>query len=232
MKKKAIITTMMLLITFAILANSAMGIRISQKEELKKEVFTEIITLDEEIAGWKFFSIPFDAVLSVDSLRIKNDDVYLTLQEASNQNIMCSFVYVYDSEMNNWRLCNECEPNKAYLVYVYVEDELTLGVFGSYKDGGSPLTLSKGWNYFGLPIRSTVPVLGLRLSSDRLGFSHLSLDKAHGILVDKHMFHATNTNDPTYEMVDIKNDVIEPGNVYMIYSYSDDVEISFAPVFG
>jgi len=232
MKKKILFaTTMMLVITFALIANTAIGIRIDPRLKVSREKLTEITSFDQGVSGWKLFSLPFDASVSMDEIRVTYDGEVMTLNQASNANIICRHIYVYDNEMNNWKFSSKFESGNGYMVYVYVNDEVTLSAVGIYNDCDEPIPLGIGWNYFGIPLSSTIPISGLRFSCTKMRLKNLNINQAHGILIDKNMFHATNTNNPFYKLVNLDSDLIIPGNVYLLVGLVDGVEMSYVSTF-
>jgi len=235
MNKKIIIgTTLMLIITFAVFANTAVGVRFSRIERrASHEELTEITTFDEGVViGWRYFSLPFDAEISTDDIRVSHNGALMNLNQAENQNILYDSIMVYNPVNQCWDFTTDLEPGKAYIVYVLTSDDITLSAVGAYTDGSGPITLQRGWNYFGLPTTEQIPISTLRFSCEEKGIENLGIHGAHGILVNKYNFwHLTNTNNPYYESIDLDNDVIVPGDVYCIYCYRDGVEVSFAPVF-
>lgn len=229
MNKKIVIgTTLTLVIILAVFANTAVAFRISPiSRRSAPEILTEITTFDEECSGWKFFSVPFDASLSPEGIRITYQDTVMTLQDSFNRGILHEDIFVFDNENNQWNHLDQFETGKAYLAYAYVSDDITISAVGTYKDSSEPIMLYQDWNYFGLPTRSTIPLSSLRFSCASLGLSDLTLDQADGLLVSKHMFYATNTDDPFYDLVDLDKDIIMPGAVYLIGGLVDNVEMSF-----
>ena len=232
MKKKTMLATiLMLVMTFAIFANSVVGIRLSPRERLVSRELTEITTFDEGVVGWKTFSLPFAATISKDDIRVTHNGIVLTLQEAHNQNILSNYIYVFDTVDNRWAFTTILEPGKAYMIPVSVSDDVTLSAVGTFTDGSEPIILQKGWNYFGLPTTDQVTVSTLKFSCEELDLSDLDIYAAHGTLVNKYFWHLTNGN-PFYDFVDLDNDAIVPGDGYCIYSYADNVEMSFVPIFN
>jgi len=228
--KTTLITTMTLVLILAVFANTAVAFRMPFSRS-EREVLTEINTFDEGVAGWKTFSLPFDAEISTDDLRVSHNGVLMNLQQAQSQNLLYDNIMVFDPTDNCWQFVTDLEPGNAYIVYVLVSDDITLSAVGSHSDGSGPITLQRGWNYFGLPTTEQIPVSGLRFSCDEKGIENLDIHRAHGILVHKYQFWHLTNGDPYYGVIDLDNDVIVPGDGYLIYCYQDNVEVSFAPIF-
>lgn len=234
MKRKTIVaTTVMLVMTFAIFANSAVGMMFSPKEKLVREELTEITTFDEGVSGWKTFSLPFDSEISTDDIRVSHNGVLMNMQQAENQNLLYDDnIMVFSPADNCWQFVTDLEPGKAYIVYVLTSDDIVLSAVGAYRDGSGPITLQRGWNYFGLPTTEQIPVSGLRFSCEEKGIENLNIHRVHRLLVHKYQFWHLTNGDPYYGMIDLDNDVIVPGDGYLIYCYQNNVEVSFAPIFG
>jgi len=233
-KRIAIATTLTLVITFALVANTALGIRISPRARINPEKLTKITTFDEGCSGWKYFSIPFDASLSVQDIRITHNRVIMTLQEAFDSGLMLSQIYLRDNENPGYQVASSFETGKAYLCYVLVADDITLSAVGTFDDSNEPIELFQGWNYIGITTQSTIPLSNLRFSLESdVGISlkepmyDLTFEEASDVLISSFMFHATNTDEPVYEL--FSGDILVPGDVYLVYALHDGVMVSYVP---
>ena len=227
----AVITLVMLLSVFV---NSTAALRMGPRRQPEgtqnhPEELTLITIFDEGCNGWKFFSIPFDAYLSEKDIRVTYMDHVMTLKEAVNQNIIHRNIFVYDNAKGRWEHTHEFETGNAYLAYVYVSENVTLSAVGTFEDSYEPVILYQGWNYFGIPVSSTIPASNLRFSCEKMGLEHLTLQEAQGTLVSGYICHATNSN-PMYELLMDNDAEMIPGDVYLIVGLVDGVIMEFTPV--
>jgi hypothetical protein len=228
MKKKIIIaTTLTLVITFALFANTALGIRISPQEKPSQERLTKITTFDEGCNGWKLFSISFDASLSINDIRVTRGRVVMTLQDAIDTGIINKYIFTWNNEQQRYEIASNFETSKTYLCYVTISDDITLSAVGTFEDSDEPIELFQGWNFIGITTQITLPLSNLRFSCESEGISDLTLEEASDVLISSYIFYATNTNEPMYDV--FSGDILVPGDVYLIYALVDGVMMSYVP---
>jgi len=226
-KKIAIATTLTLVITFALVANTAVGIRFRPIERVSHVELTEITTFDEGCSGWKFFSVPFEASVYTKDIKITYQGTIMTLQDSFDRGILHKYIYVFDNENKNWNYFDQFETGRVYLAYSHVSDDITISAVGTFDDSDEPIELFQGLNYIGITTQSTIPLSNLRFSCETEGLDDMSFEDACSVLIDSHIFYATNTDEPVYEL--FSGDVLVPGDVYLIYALADGVMMSYVP---
>ena len=232
MNKKIVTVTFVTLVLIAAVYAAPVLARDRQKRDEAKspeKIMTHIATFNTGHNGWKYFSIPFDAVVSLENdLRIEYNGQVYNFNEACG-NIIDPNLFVFDNMDHRYKPTSVLESGKAYLIYLYVPDMVSLSAMGSFSDSEDPVDLYQGWNFFGMSRNRPVVVADLHIIHDGTDYTWSeAIDPTNGPIVDPSLFVFDNTAR-RWKYVSM-NDEILPGLTYCIYNYCDSVEIVFNSV--
>lgn len=223
MNKKIILGIVALVMCTTMLSTTAMSAGLldggRSSLESKKVIFTTIKTC-EASKGWKYFSLPFDAAISKDKLMIQAGSKLLTFNQAVEKGIVDPTIFVFNNELQRWDIATILEAGKGYIVYVYADDGIILKAAGSFKMGLRPIMLSAGWDYFGITVNKPIALSHVLINGLTLR------DAAKKGIVEASIFHYNEVKG-WFNYLNVDKDCLMPGEVYMIYSYQDNVELSF-----
>lgn len=216
--------TMTLVMLLSNIAMSASARPTLNKDEEVIDVLTKIIDFDEKQPGWKYFSLPFGSNIQLNELRVKINDKSLRIDQL--QGIIDNNVFEYNSEAQRWELASSLKPGNAYLIYVYTDDIISLNAVGRHQtlSGNSLVRLSNNWNYIGIPSNLVV-------SLDQLVFDYkdetFSYNQAVDMgLISNNMFIYRNAcKGQKCPVLFSYKETLMPGEVCLIYSYVDGIEI-------
>jgi len=166
-------------------------------------------------SGWNLVSLPINQPFSKDNITVNYLGVNYTWQDAVSNSIILSFIYGWDSTIQNYQLTDILPPGQANWMYVY--HNCALWISSNTSNNNDSLTdLHVQWNLIGLPCYSQVAKENLTILYNTIEYTW---QEAVSNAIILGFIYGWNAGVQNYEL----SDILEPGRGYWMYAYHDCV---------